>query len=512
LQNEAVPEEHMHKRGGWLLLLVLLLLAPVLTAAQRPASDPARPAPLQSGEQPAVHPAQQPASDPARPTPLQSGQQPAVQSGQQPAVQPGQQPAAQPSQQPAVDPTQVAAFDPEQATAAYLARQTPEQKAKSDAYFEGGYWLQLWGFLYGLGVAWALLASGLSQRLRDAAARVTSRRPLQTWLYAVGYLLLATLLSFPLTVYQSFFREHQYGLATQGFGGWLRDQAVGLAVSLVFVPLLLLALYAALRRAPRTWWLWGAGLALAFLVFGLLIAPVYIDPLFNTYEPLPAGETREEVLSLARSSGIEAGDVYRFDASRQTTRVSANVSGFMGTMAIRLNDNLLNRCTLPEVRAVMGHEIGHYALNHVYEGLVFFGVVLVGGFGFLRATYGRAQRRFGARWGVTGIEDVAGLPLLVALFSVYIFLLTPVVNTHIRTDEIEADLYGLQTAHEPDGFAEVSLKLGEYRKLAPGPLEEFLFYDHPSGRSRIRMAMEWKAEELRRARRRAASSPRTTEK
>jgi STE24 endopeptidase len=390
-------------------------------------------------------------------------------------------------------------FDPDAATAAWLAKQTAEQKARSDAYFEGGYWLRLWGFLYGLGVAWVLLGSGLSRRLRDAVGRRTGRPWLRTWLYSVGYVILATVLSFPLTLYQDFFREHQYGLATQGFSGWMRDQAVGLGVGLVLLPLLLVALYAVLRRAPRTWWLWGSGVALVFLVLVLLIGPVYIDPLFNEYQPLAAGETREEILSLARSSGIAADDVYRFDASRQTTRVSANVSGFLGTMSIRLNDNLLNRCTLPEIKAVMAHEIGHYALNHVYESILFLGVLLGGGFGFLRGAYGWAQRRFGARWGTGGVEDVAGLPLLAALLSVYFFVLTPVLNTYIRVNEAEADLYGLQTAREPDGFAEVALKLGEYRKLAPGPVEEWLFFDHPSGRSRIRMAMQFKAEQLRRA-------------
>jgi STE24 endopeptidase len=390
------------------------------------------------------------------------------------------------------------AFDPDAATAAFLARQTPEAKARSDAYFEGGYWLRLWGFLFGLGVAWLLLGSGLSRRLRDAAGRVSTNAAVQTWLYGIGYVVAVALLSFPLTLYRGFYREHQYGLATQGLAGFLRDQAVGLAVAVVLTPLLLTALYAVLRRAPRTWWLWGSGVALAFLIFGILVAPVYIDPLFNKYEPLAPGETREEILSLARASGIEARDVYRFDASRQTKRVSANVSGFLGTMSIRLNDNLLNRCTLPEVRAVMGHEIGHYALNHVYESILFFGVVLVGGFGFVRVASSWALARFGARWGIAGVDDVAGLPLLAALLSIYFFVLTPVLNTYIRVNEAEADVYGLQAAGEPDGFAEVALKLGEYRKLAPGPIEEWIFFDHPSGRTRIRMAMGYKAEQPRR--------------
>ena len=386
-----------------------------------------------------------------------------------------------------------ASLDVEAATRAYLDRLTPEQKARSDAYFEGGYWLQLWGFLYGLGVSWLLLGSGLSPRMKSLAGRVSRRRPIQNWLYAAQYVLVSTVLVFPLTVYQGFFREHKYGLATQDFPHWLRDQAVGLAVGLVLVPLLLVALYGVFRRAPRTWWLWGSGVAVVFLVFLVLIAPVYIDPLFNKYEPLHDARVKDEILRLARASGIEVDDVFQFDASRQTNRVSANVSGFMNTMSIRLNDNLLKRCSLPEIKAVMAHEMGHYVLNHVYESIIFFAIVLVGGFAFVRGGFDWARRRFGSRWGIEGIDDVTGLPLLVALLSVYFFVLTPVINTYIRVNEAEADIYGVQAAREPDGFAEVALKLGEYRKLEPGPVEEWIFFDHPSGRARIRMAMQWKA-------------------
>lgn len=387
----------------------------------------------------------------------------------------------------------VAAFDAQAATRAYLDRMTPEQKARSDAYFEGGYWLQLWGFLYGLGVAWLFLATRLSRSLRALAERLARRKPLQTWLYGAQYVVAASVLGFPLTLYQGFFREHQYGLATQNFAEWMRDQVVGLAVGLVLVPVLLVILYGVFRRAPQTWWLWGSGVALAFLTFLILIAPVYIDPLFNKYELLADARTKQEILRLARASGIETEDVYQFDASRQTTRVSANVSGFLGTMRIRLNDNLLKRCSLPEIKAVMAHEMGHYVLNHIYESIVFFAIVLVAGFALLGESFEWALRRSGGAWSVHGIGDVAGLPLLAALLSVYFFLLTPILNTYIRANEAEADLYGLHAAREPDGFAEVALKLGEYRKLEPGPFEEWFFFDHPSGRSRIRMAMQWKA-------------------
>ena len=382
---------------------------------------------------------------------------------------------------------------PEEETREYLSRLTPEQRARSDAYFEGGYWLQLLDFLYGLGVAVIFLATGLSRRVRDLAARITRVRPLGTALYAAVYILTSAVLSFPLLVYTGFFREHRYGLSNQAFGPWLQERVTALAVALVVFGLLLVLLYAVFRRAPKTWWIWGSVVSLSTLALTSLIAPVFILPLFNDYRRLSVPELEDTILAMARANGIPADEVYEFDASRQSKRISANVSGILGTMRISLNDNLLSRCTPQEVRSVMGHEMGHYVLNHVYEGLLFFGVLLLLGFAFLRWGYRAAQRRFGERWGIGGIEDEAGLPLLAAVLSVYFFFTTPFINTFVRANEAEADLFGLNASREPEGFAEVALKLGEYRKLDPGPLEEWIFFDHPSGRARIEMAMRWKA-------------------
>jgi STE24 endopeptidase len=404
---------------------------------------------------------------------------------------------ANPGPATAVKEAKTGGFDPAAAAEAYLAKLSPEQRARSDAYFEGGYWLQLWSFLLGAAISVLLLATRLSARMRDLAVRVTRVRSLQTALYWVQFLLVTTVLSFPLTAYAGFVREHAYGLSTQTFGPWLGDQAKGLAIGAILGALGLMAIYAVVRRAPRTWWLWGAGVTVVFMVVAMAIAPVFIEPVFNKYTPLTDQKVKGPILRLARANGIPANDVFVFDASRQTTRVSANVAGFLGTERIALNDNLLNRCTLPEIEAVMAHEMGHYVLNHVYKGLLEFGLLIVAGFAFLRWTFDRVVRRWGARWGIGGIGDVAGLPLLVLLLSVFFLVLTPVTNTMIRTQEVEADIFGLNVARQPDGEAEVALKLGEYRKLKPGPLEEFVFFDHPSGYDRILMAMRWKAENLR---------------
>ena len=387
-------------------------------------------------------------------------------------------------------------FDAVAATDAYLATVPADKRARSDAYFEGGYWLILWGFLASAAIYLLLLATGWSARMRDLAERLTRFRPLQTFLYWTQFLLVTSVLTFPLSVYQGFLREHKYGLSTQSFGAWLADQGKGLLVGLVLGGLFMVALYAVLRRAKKTWWILGSAVTIVFLMFAELIAPVYIAPLFNTYTKLEDPRVKGPILRLARANGIPVTEVYVMDASKQSTRVSANVSGFLGTERITLNDNLLNRCTLAEIESVMGHEMGHYVLNHEYKGVLFFALVSALGFALLKWGFERVRDRWGSSWGVRSVDDLAGLPVLGLLIAIYFFVLTPVTNSFIRVAEYEADLYGLNAAGQPDGEALVDLKLGDYRKLDPGPLEEVLFFDHPSGRTRIHAAMRWKAEHL----------------
>jgi len=393
-------------------------------------------------------------------------------------------------------PKTVASLDPAAATRAWLETVPAEKRARSDAYFEGGYWLVLWNFLLGGAISLLLLGSGLSGRLRDFAERITRFRTMHVAFYAVAYVVIVAVLSFPLGLYSDYFREHAYGLATQTFGPWFREQLVGLALDIVATAILMTVLYAVFRRAPRTWWLWGTGVGVLFLAVLMLIAPVFIAPLFNTYKPITDQKISQPILAMARANEIPVRQVFEVDASRQSNRVSANVSGLFGTARISLNDNLLKQCTLPEIRIVMAHEMGHYVLNHGIKLILYFGLFTLGAFAIARAVFERAVRRWGTLWGVRGIADPAGFPLLVLIFLTVFFLITPLRNTAVRVTEREADAFGINTAREADGFAKVALKLGTYRKLNPGPVEEFIFFDHPSGRARIRMAMDWKAANL----------------
>jgi STE24 endopeptidase len=387
-------------------------------------------------------------------------------------------------------------FDPAAATQAWLDSVPRNQREKSDAYFEGGYWLILWNFLLTAAISVFLLASRLSARLRDFSQNVTKIKNFQIACYAILYLLFVYALSFPVNLYENFFREHQYGLATQSFVSWFREQLLGLALTLVGGTLLVVVLYAVFRRAPRTWWVWGTMVMIIFSGTLVLVAPVYIEPLFNTYKPLTDPKIRDPILAMARANEIPVKQVFEVDASRQTTRVSANVSGLLGTTRVALNDNLLKQCTLQEIRAVMAHEMGHYVLNHGAKLLTYLGILILIGFALTRILFDAAVTRWGQKWHVRGIADPAGLPLLALIFSALLFFATPVLNTVVRITEREADAFGINTSREPDGMAKVALKLGVYRKLDPTPLEEFIFFDHPSGRARIRMAMDWKAADL----------------
>ena len=387
-------------------------------------------------------------------------------------------------------------FNQQKAVDAYLARVSPKDKARSDAYIEGGYALSVVDTVYTLVVAALLLWLRASAAMRNYAASTTRWRFLQVPIYVVQYMVVTTVVGLPLAIYEGFVREHAYGLSNQTFLQWAGEFGINFGVGLISFTILLTLLYAVARVAKRSWWLWGTGVTVVFMAVMIMIGPVYIAPLTNHYTPLPESGLKSSILSLARANGIPADNVYTFDASKQSKRISANVSGLLGTTRISLNDNLLNRCTPSEVMAVMGHEMGHYVIGHVTVLLIMLGLLAMVGFAFVNWGFRWLTNIFGGNWDVRAIDDPAGLPLVMALFSVFMLLATPAYNTIIRTQEIQADMFGLNAVRQPDAFATVTLKLGEYRKLDPSPLEEFVFFDHPSGRTRITEAMRWKAEHM----------------
>jgi Zn-dependent protease with chaperone function len=385
-------------------------------------------------------------------------------------------------------------FDVGRATDAYIATIPAAERAKSDAYFEGGYWIGLWSTLITVALCLLLLRFRFAARIRDAVA-ARGRGPwLQSLAVAAAFLLALSILSLPWALYTDYFREHQYAMSNYTLGSFLGEWALNTAISTAFIALALSGFYRLVRRVRERWVWWATAVTAVLVLFVFTVQPVLVDPLFNDYKPLPAGPMRDNILALAHETKIPVDDVFWFDASKQTKRISANVSGLGGTARIALNDNLMNGASLPEIRAVMGHEMGHYRLHHGFK--LGFGFTLAFGIGYfvINRVFGRIQRRRGERWAIRDLADPAGLPLAFAIFTVVTYLLTPATNSMVRMAEAQADAFGLDAAKEPYGFASIAMKLSTYRKLEPGSLEEVIFFDHPSGRARVERAMRWLAE------------------
>lgn len=380
----------------------------------------------------------------------------------------------------------------EAATQAYMDRLPAEVVAKSDAYYTGSYWLILWELLATLAVAALLMSGRRAARLRDACQRL-GRGPLRRdFLFGAAYAGLSAVISLPLALYFGWWREQAYGMSTQTLADWFVEMVQSQAIDLLLMGLVVAGLYALIRRAGARWWIWGTAGSLVTLILIIAITPVWIQPLFNTYKPLDDGPIKQAVLQMAHANDVPVDNVYVFDASRQTTRISANVTGLLGTAAVRLNDNLLRRTSEAEIRAVMGHELGHYVMNHMVKNIALLAPLLLVGFAFASWAMNRLLARGLARTGVSRIDDVAGLPLLVAVLSLFFALATPINHTITRVQESEADKFSLNLTREPHGFAEAQLRLAEYRKADPGPVEEFIFFHHPSTRHRILDAMRWR--------------------
>jgi STE24 endopeptidase len=385
------------------------------------------------------------------------------------------------------------AFDADAATRAWIALLGPETVARSNAYFEGGYWLDLFDTVVQVAIAALLLMTGWARGLRQRLEGRFRRFFPITFFFALVFMVAMTALNFPLAVYRNFFREHAYGLSTQTFGAWFGEHMINEAISWVLGALLITGIYRVVRLWPRGWWAAGAGVVMVFFTLLLTAAPVFVEPIFNTYHSMEEGAQKQDILSLAVANGVPANDVFVYDESRQSERITAKVSGMFDTMRISLADNALTRLSPPALRMVMAHEIGHYVLGiSTFIGMLalYFALAFWLLDRLLRAVIGVG------RWGIRGVEDVAGLPLVFALLSVVLTITLPFYNAIVRHNEYQADIFGINVSREPDGFAEAALKLAQYRKIEPTALELLLFYDHPSGWDRIHMAMQWKSAEM----------------
>ena len=387
-------------------------------------------------------------------------------------------------------------FDAETATRAYLDTLNGAARARSDAYFEGGYWLPLWGALISILSYWLMLRLGWSASWSGWAAKLTRHKWLQPAIYSVPFGIAGAVLTLPWSIYTAYYREHQYGMSNQTLTEWAIEQLKLMGVGLVISALMFMVIYAVIRKSPKRWWLWATGALAAMMAVMIMLAPIFIEPLINKYTPMADGPVKAEILRIAHEQKIPTNDVYVVDASKQTKRISANVAGLGPTIRIALNDNLLNRSNIHGIKAVMGHEMGHYKLYHIQKLLLYITLMALVAFGAMYWLAPRILVKNGEKWGVREVADPASAPLLYMMLAVLLIPAGIVFNSLIRLHESEADAFGLESAREPDGFAMTAMQLSEYRKIEPSALEEFLFFDHPSGRTRVSMAMKWKAKNL----------------
>ncbi|WP_199170580.1 M48 family metallopeptidase [Caulobacter sp. FWC2] len=387
----------------------------------------------------------------------------------------------------------MAQFDPAAATAAYLAQLPPEAHVKAQHYTQGGHWLLLWGFIISVLAAWVIIRTGVLTKVGQGVERKKARPFLASFAVAAVFVAFSWLLELPWSVYSNWWRQKQYGLTSQAFGGWLTENLMGTAISIVFTAIFLALLYVLIRRARRLWWLWAGGLTAGFIVFGMLLAPIYIEPLFNKYTPAPPGAVRDEVVAMAKSVGIPSDKIFVYNGSKQSNAYTANVSGLGGSARVAMSDVMFKKgADIAEVRGVVGHEMGHYAHQHSLWITGIFAVLAVIAFFIVDRTFPWFAQALNAK-GVTGIADPAGLPVLAVIMAVLGLVGGPITNTLIREVESDADRYSLVNFNEPDGLAKALVKTIEYRAATPSKLEEVLFYDHPAVSVRVRRAMYWKA-------------------
>ncbi len=353
--------------------------------------------------------------------------------------------------------------------------------------------------LYFVGIGWSaammlgLLFTGASARMRDAAVGVTKRPFLVAMLYLVLFILATTVLELPLAYYSGFVVPHQFGLSDQSLPSWLGDVAKGVGVNLAILSVVGALALLGIRKVKH-WWvlLWACSVPLTVLL--AVVQPIVLDPIFNDFEPLRDRVLKQKLLALASRAGIEQGRVYQVDKSKQTTTMNAYVNGVGPTNRIVMWDTLLAKMDHDEVLAVMGHEMGHYVLNHVWKGLAFAAALSFAGFFIAQRIHDRGLRRWGPRWGIESPGDPASIPWLLLIVGGLSFLVSPVTSGYSRSVEHEADMFALELTHLNEPLATAFRKMAEDSKRdpSPHPLIEYWRYSHPPIAKRIPFALSYK--------------------
>ncbi len=363
----------------------------------------------------------------------------------------------------------------------------PEPSARAMEFYRGN------NALWVLNRAWAILLigglafSGLSARLRTMAQRIGGNAFLTIGIYVVLYLAVVFAIDLPLSYYEGFVRLHAYGLSNQTLAKWTTDSLTRLAVAMVVGFALTWVPYLLMARSPRRWWLYMGLLSVPFLFVTMLVMPVWIDPLYNTFGPMKDKAMERRILDLAARAGIEGSRVFEVEKSVDTKSINAYVTGVFGTKRIVLWDTLLARLDPSEVVVVMGHEMGHYVLGHVVRSIVLGSLVILAGLFFVDRVGRWLIARFSGRLGFDRLSDVASVPLVLMLIEVSSLFLSPVALAYSRYQEHEADRFALDLTHanHSAAMAFVKMQSENLSNPRPGPFYKIFRSSHPSIGERI---------------------------
>jgi STE24 endopeptidase len=359
------------------------------------------------------------------------------------------------------------------------------QRAKNTLYFADQGYSILFLLLF--------LFLGISAFLRRQIEKITRKRFWVVAFYTILFLIIAFAVGFP-SSYYGFSLEHKFGLSNQTFSGWFGEQLLALAVMAVIVLIAVEGIYLALKKAPRTWWIYVSVVFIIFTIVLVNLAPILIMPLFNVYTPLPEGELRDRLVKLSAKANVEVGDIFTMDMSKQTKKANAMFTGLGNTKRIVLGDNLVDEFTTDEIEVVIAHEMGHNLLRHIWQGILFAAVLAAIGFFIIHLTGPRIINRFKNRLKIENMADVASLPLILLIFSIYSIITMPITPAFSRHLERQADKFALDMTQNKEAFISTMNELA-YMNLSdpnPSPVIEFLLYDHPPISKRIRFAEEYR--------------------
>ena len=363
----------------------------------------------------------------------------------------------------------------------------PEMTELATRYYQSGnvLWIlsQAWSFIVPL----LFLAWGFTGRLSAFAKKYGRNWFFTIVIYLVLFVILYQLLNLPLDFYGEYLRGHEYGLSTQTLGRWFGNYGKNFLVTMVGTVAFVWVFYLLLKRSPRRWWLYSSIASIIIMFITMFIQPIWIDPLFNKFGPMQDKKLEEQILALANRAGIANSRVFEVDKSQDTKMLNAYVVGFGSSSRIVLWDTTIQRMKPDEILFVMGHEMGHYVLHHIWWQMAYFSAL---SFVIFYLTYRAANflmRHYRERFGFKRLDDIASVPLLLLLTGLFTFLATPISNYYSRYCEHEADRFGLEITQNSRAAAEafIVLQQGNLGNPRPGFLFTMWRGTHPSLGSRI---------------------------